>query len=161
MDLPEPIYEVVRSTREREFPYRELEVTRLRGRGLTMKFCLAALQILGKPYELPLEEEPPPRPRRPRSGRRHPSKAQLAYLRRKELIHRRMRDAAEARRRERESGVMVERNPTPPPSSDSDDGELPASFPSLAAPETMDRERLVKKETFHLPILNLQCATNT
>ena len=160
MDLPEPVYEVVKLQREKTFPYREIEVTRLRGRGLTMKFCLSALKLLGKPYELP-REVTPPRRQRPRSqGRYHPSKAQLAYLRRKELIHKRMSDAAEARRRAREGLQVVEREPTPPPSSDSDDGEMPTSFAGLAPPKA-DRSLLVKQSTFHLPIINTQCSHNT
>eukprot|EP00937_MAST-01D_sp_MAST-1D-sp2_P001704 g1704.t1 len=160
MDLPDPVYEVVKLARAKAFPFEEQEVKVLRGRGLTMKFCLAALRMLGKPYELPPPYVPPPRPKRPSSRRHHASKAQQAYLRRKELVHIRMRDAAEARERARRPKAVALREATPPPSSDSDDGELPPSFPALGA-STMSPARLIKQERFHLPILNLNPSANT
>jgi hypothetical protein len=155
-DKPEPIYPAVRMVKQKAFPFALEEELVLKGRGLTMKFCLAALRALGQPYELPPEYVPPPKERSHRFHRHHMSKSQVVHLRKKELAKLRLRNALEARH-PTQAAALVARPPTP---SSSESEDEPLELPDVFGDSGAKPENLVKREKFHLPILAIPKGPN-
>ena len=156
-DKPEPIYPAVRMVKQAAFPFALEEQLVLRGRGLTMKFCLTALRALGKPYEMPEEYMPSPREKTHRFHRRHLSKSQVAHMRRKELAKLRLRQALEKANPKVEA--VVEVRPPTPSSSESEDE--PLELPDIFGDSGAKPENLIKREKFHLPILAIPKGINS